>query len=252
MNNEVIRESSKDGVREVVITRIATDSCKIELLSKGFCQVELTTHEDLFALNDKQLDRRPCFKFMNDFLKNGIENMSFNDVSMELSANRRYMKCDLLMKCTNSCIIVGRGSYNRGTISINIFSGRTTNSSCHYDDIPYNELASMSVEDIFYKASGWNLRNIEVEAYSYKGAFDNYFSLVKVDGISLYMRREDIAIFSNCEYLKKVDFLNSHNVLNLNDLSSDIVKKLTKANLLGKQIVFTYMHDDCTPEFLFL
>lgn len=158
MSNEVVRESNKDGIREVVITRIATDSCKIELLSKGFCQVELTTHEDLFALNDKQLDRRPCFKFMNDFLKSGIENMSFNDVSMELSANRRYMKCDILMKCTNSCIIDSRGSYNRGTISINIFSGRTTNSSCHYDNIL--ERYYLYLDDSF---SGSNIEGFDID-----------------------------------------------------------------------------------------
>ena len=133
------------------------------------------------------------------------------------------------------------------------------NTSHKYEKVSYKELAKLSTAEAFYKFSGWDMYDFVNSSLSYRrkneeaeSAFDYAMYYVEVDGISLYMYHDVLNILKSNEYLRKVDFFSSGKVLKLDNIQVNMKLELASTKSLEKKVVLTYIHEDCTPEFLVL
>lgn len=240
-----IEDYSDDGVRKAVITQTGADSCEIELSSGGFCQARIVTHEDLFSLKGKQLDKRPCMKFAEDYLKDGIEDLELSEINSRLRGSRRYMKCDVTLYFKNSCVIPNFDDHYGENIVITIDNIEYKATLYGFSYIKYKDLENMSAVDIFYSAGDHKLIEREDD---YIRCFDTTLYSAKIDGILIYMHLDTLNIFKDGSYLKQIDYLNTHKLLKFPDKYN---KNLTKAILLKKnKIILAYIHPDGTSEFI--
>lgn len=257
---EEITMISSDENRKVIISKYTYDGCSIKMYSNGFCQMELLTYEDLLQLSKKQLRIRHCIQLVNRFLEEGIEDLSFDDIDELLKANREYMNCFIEMLFENTLEIAkGFGGIEFSTASIDVLGKALINTSHKYEKVPYKELAKLSTAEAFYKFSGWDMYDFVNSSLSYRrkneeaeSAFDYAMDYVEVDGISLYMYHDVLNILKSNEYLRKVDFFSSGKVLKLDNIQVNMKLELASTKSLEKKVVLTYIHEDCTPEFLVL
>lgn len=156
-------------------------------------------------------------------------------------------------------IAKGFGGIEFSTASIDVLGKALINTSHKYEKVPYKELAKLSTAEAFYKFSGWDMYDFVNSSLSYRrkneeaeSAFDYAMDYVEVDGISLYMYHDVLNILKSNEYLRKVDFFSSGKVLKLDNIQVNMKLELASTKSLEKKVVLTYIHEDCTPEFLVL
>lgn len=72
-----------------------------------------------------------------------------------------------------------------------------------------------------------------------------------MDDIKLYTYEDLVYKLGSGRYLKFATYYHTHKVLLWNKIPEKVKTKLTKAQLLDRKIVFTSIHADGTPEFMF-
>lgn len=254
---------SKDKVRTVDIIKTGTDSCKICLCSNGFCQVEIHTKENLLKLSKYSLRHRPCMKFANYYLENGIEDKNCYWMDQFLSSTKENMRCDLQINIHSERAyinVVNCGGFKFMTINFNIGNKEYITVDNMAFRIKYEDFGRMSVEEIFTMLDCWNV----TEQYDYYeltekekqgiiriGLSTEEICLVRVDDIKLYTYEDLVYKLGSGRYLKFVDYYHTHKVLLWNKIPEKVTTKLTKAQLLDRKIVLISIHADGTPEFMF-
>lgn len=242
---------SDDEVRDVVITEFDDCSCLFQLNSEGFCQLEVSVNEDIFELSKKQLRTRPYMVLVNHFLGYGIEDKSYHDVKKLLKSNKLDIDYSIEMMFKNTLNIqTGLSGIDSVIVSMEPYEDGYADGPDEYEKVPYGELANLSVSDVFYKFSGWSASELlrVIRHNVFYGCNVNY---AYVDGIYLFMYDDILNTLENNEYLRKVDFINTHKVLKLDNVTEDVTKKLNEASQQSKMIILTHIHEDGTPEFMF-
>lgn len=225
----------KNGNKKVILSKGDVNKCYMDFYENDFCWMRISIWEDSFALSDRALDHRKYSLLAERYLLEGIENMTFREISKFLESSMSGLR-RARVEARADYFYSNEIEYTKasiGNVRYIFYHGNFKLYLRGYEDYTYKSICSLSHDELMEKTDIWELEH---------NCFNEY-GLVKFNDYdtSFYIYQEALGrVYSRFEKNRRF-FIETKHLFNFKEEDR---KYMYKAKLSGVRPIVVHVKEN--------